>query len=1165
MPAIYLFGKRTLLGGDDLHVPALVTVIVRFIQLSCLILPLFIYIWKEAISYDDNNDNNNWNGNWPLWKYLFDWWNEIIEGTNNDNDDDTLSPPSCTESYFSRYYPLLSTLHLFCSTIFCLSSLSLEYQIWHWSCQGTPTMRQPRTSKIQELVERKIGTCTVILALILVTTYFFAAFCFARPYHRCYIKILLYDTYNWNGNGTDDNNHNYNNDTKYWVGSRTWYGLGALLAISQTAEVFVSTLFYVRLKTSSITTTTTTTTVILTNNDDDDDNNNNNIIPYASSATTASTLSHHHNHCHHELVEELWADRCESFFRCASISTCFLFGGHDLMNNAERDNSYRHVAQALADYLETKGTLDIVPTDLVTGLLVLQRIQRQRMLQTRRTVYEKLLSLSRTSTTTNVVDAVGGPSSSLSSSQKLLTTGVVVSDVYLSTNLNNNYHQITSPDITKTGIRSRVTSSNDFNVSNDLRERVVAATIRTPTARSCSPESRNIVTPKSSSMNNTRTHGISLPTAPPSTSSILNHRAETATIGTNHAASVSAPASLFLNLQPQQKQQRRRSIYRRRHPSPQKFKSNENRDNNNNNNLEIDIDLSENNNNNNSFYRTTSRQVLNPNDPIDASILEEGARMADYALSIYTWMLYVFVHPITGFPRLMCQCHGETISVGCCQSCCCKVCDILRNRSSWNTSSSSSSSPSPTSVPLRRRRQTTSTATHNTYHQRQPLFPSTTATSSTTQAQSTMSSRRNSDEFNNEDENVGNYDDDDDDDDDRDECGDHRTVGDNICEWHKRALLHVAGIPEADLVYAQFNNRITSVPYCIMLDHDRSLVILSIRGSLSLEDVVTDSLVLPEPLDELGDRYGFDGREQYCHAGVLACFENVLRDLRRYGWLEQLLERDYPSYNLRIVGHSLGAGVCTLLGYVLRPKFPSLKVFGFSPPGCTMTWKLAVCCNSWMTTFVLDNDIVPRLSVLSLEDLRDEVLELIGRIKVPKYKVFETYLKGRDGRKGCLYGSHRRNDDSNASSYYDEVLEDLTQILDETLDDVPRDTTYQRQLQDFLRVQHERKEARGETSRLKMYPPGRMIHLLKTGEEGGCAHLTNKCVTCCTSNSGFLYTPVYISNDDLDEIVVNATMGTDHFIDRMCEELNKLSKHYEDQGTTNCVDHSIDICQGTLV
>ena len=73
MPAIYLFGKRTLLGGDDLHVPAFATVIVRFIQLSCLILPLTFYIWKEAITFSaaihNNNDNVTQNHDTHLLAY----------------------------------------------------------------------------------------------------------------------------------------------------------------------------------------------------------------------------------------------------------------------------------------------------------------------------------------------------------------------------------------------------------------------------------------------------------------------------------------------------------------------------------------------------------------------------------------------------------------------------------------------------------------------------------------------------------------------------------------------------------------------------------------------------------------------------------------------------------------------------------------------------------------------------------------------------------------------------------------------------------------------------------------------------------------------------------------------------------------------------------------
>lgn len=34
-----------------------------------------------------------------------------------------------------------------------------------------------------------------------------------------------------------------------------------------------------------------------------------------------------------------------------------------------------------------------------------------------------------------------------------------------------------------------------------------------------------------------------------------------------------------------------------------------------------------------------------------------------------------------------------------------------------------------------------------------------------------------------------------------------------------------------------------------------------------------------------------------------------------------------------VIGHSLGAGVAVLLGILLRPEYPNLRVYAFSTPG----------------------------------------------------------------------------------------------------------------------------------------------------------------------------------------------------------------------------------------
>jgi sn1-specific diacylglycerol lipase len=214
-----------------------------------------------------------------------------------------------------------------------------------------------------------------------------------------------------------------------------------------------------------------------------------------------------------------------------------------------------------------------------------------------------------------------------------------------------------------------------------------------------------------------------------------------------------------------------------------------------------------------------------------------------------------------------------------------------------------------------------------------------------------------------------------------------------------------------------------------------------------------------------------------------------------------------------------------------------------------MTWEMATQCSEFTTSFVLDADIVPRLSVLSMEDLRDEVLQLIGKLKVPKHQVFESIFASCTNEQCFGRASEPKEMDM------EQNLIDMNRKISEMLiDDEPEDTLYHRQLQEFLRIQQELKRSRGDSRTQFLYPPGRMIHLLKTGEDSGCSHAMKKCMTCCMSNSGFRYTPIYISNDDLNKIVVGPTMGTDHFVDRMYFELSNVAsqfeRRYQDESTS---------------
>jgi len=90
--------------------------------------------------------------------------------------------------------------------------------------------------------------------------------------------------------------------------------------------------------------------------------------------------------------------------------------------------------------------------------------------------------------------------------------------------------------------------------------------------------------------------------------------------------------------------------------------------------------------------------------------------------------------------------------------------------------------------------------------------------------------------------------------------------------------------------------------------------------------------------------------------------------------------KDNPGYSVTVTGHSLGAGVASLFSMILHEEFPHLKVkcHAFACP-CVVSPDLSMKYRSFITTYVLENDIVPRISLGSLEALRAEALCLLNQ------------------------------------------------------------------------------------------------------------------------------------------------------------------------------------------
>jgi len=187
-------------------------------------------------------------------------------------------------------------------------------------------------------------------------------------------------------------------------------------------------------------------------------------------------------------------------------------------------------------------------------------------------------------------------------------------------------------------------------------------------------------------------------------------------------------------------------------------------------------------------------------------------------------------------------------------------------------------------------------------------------------------------------------------------------------------------------------------------------------------------------------------------------------------------------------------------------------------------------CKDFVTSFVLDTELVPRLSIDSMEHLRSEALELFGRIRVTKFEVFRSFLTNgvfcdKDEYNDPLFLEHKNRQMLHPAGYLDESAEFFDRV------------------NEFKAIQTRRKLMRGDIRAIRLYPPGRLIHFVRTGERNACTHGVEHCL-CCMSNAGYEYTPIWLENDDLNEIMISPTMFTDHFPNRVCSEIEEVAKEY---------------------
>uniref|UniRef100_A0A8C3AIG3 Diacylglycerol lipase-beta n=1 Tax=Cyclopterus lumpus TaxID=8103 RepID=A0A8C3AIG3_CYCLU len=288
--------------------------------------------------------------------------------------------------------------------------------------------------------------------------------------------------------------------------------------------------------------------------------------------------------------------------------------------------------------------------------------------------------------------------------------------------------------------------------------------------------------------------------------------------------------------------------------------------------------------------------------------------------------------------------------------------------------------------------------------------------------------------------------------------------GDHLgCQFS--SILHSTGLQYRDFIYVSFHNQIYEIPFYVALDHKREAVLVAVRGTLSLRDVLTDLSAECENLPIEGVSGAC-----YAHKGMCQAASYIYKKLVNDGILNQAFTIA-PEYKLVVTGHSLGAGTASLLAILLRNSFPTLQCYSFSPPGGLLSNSLApfspvfLFAVSSPSSFLICLLFLSRLSIPNMEDLKRKILKIVSNCNKPKYRIL---------LQGCWYELFGGDPEDFPTEMDNRREEELSQPL------LGEESLMIRHSSSYQSLASDNSPAR-TAAHLPLFLPGRILHITEDG------------------------------------------------------------------------------------
>lgn len=207
-----------------------------------------------------------------------------------------------------------------------------------------------------------------------------------------------------------------------------------------------------------------------------------------------------------------------------------------------------------------------------------------------------------------------------------------------------------------------------------------------------------------------------------------------------------------------------------------------------------------------------------------------------------------------------------------------------------------------------------------------------------------------------------------------------------------KALIKKTGVRKEDIVTTRWHSSTYLPAYFIVRDVKRKHIVLCIRGTLSVRDLLTDLCCTAEDflthdassdisLQSVNEEEG-EGeinltkvRSKYrarAHQGMLEAARGVSRMTRKIIATELASN---PEYKLVIVGHSLGGGAAAVLGTMWQDTFPGLVVYSYGSP-CVGPIDSNPTLNDSIISVISEGDPFATLSLGHIADITNAISQL---------------------------------------------------------------------------------------------------------------------------------------------------------------------------------------------